>query len=50
MERDLKNEIITLKSYIKQENVAPHLHATSFCLNSIQRKISFVTSLHFLSD
>ena len=42
--RDLKNEIITLKSYLKQVNVSPH--PTQLYLVSIRfrRKICFVTT------
>ena len=31
--KETKNENITLKSYLKQDNIAPHFHTTLSCLN-----------------
>ena len=43
MKRDIKNEIIMLKSYLKQDNVAPLYLVWIW----IKRKISFLTSFTF---
>ena len=40
----LKNEIITLKSYLKQDNVAPHPTQLYLVWIRFRRKISSVTS------
>ena len=41
---DFKNEIITLKFFLKQDNVVPHPRTSVSCLIRLQLKISFVTS------
>ena len=47
-----KNEIITLKSYLKQDNVAPHPHTTLSCLHELDFDVKFplLRLLLFLSD
>ena len=51
LKRDLKNEIISLKSYLKQDDVAPYPN-TNFILFQLDFNVKFplLRLLQFLAD
>ena len=52
LKRDLINKIITLKSYLKQDDVAPHVPPHNIILFELDFNVKFnlLRILQFLSD